>query len=140
MAGTRAAARLLLSDEQRAELVAMANSPSLPHRVVRQAKGLLDAADGMANEEIGRRCGVSANTVRAWRQAFIQRGVAGVGVVAKGRGRRPWLPEGKVAEVVRVTWTRRPRPRCSVSTRKPRSRRWTGPSPACPWSAAGPGR
>src|SRR5437868_3356343 len=33
------------------------------------AQGLLGAADGVANEEIGRRRGVSANTVRAWRAA-----------------------------------------------------------------------
>jgi transposase len=97
-----------VTDEQRADLEAMADSPSLPHRVVRQAKGLLDAAAGVANEEIGRRCGVSANTVRAWRKSFVQRGVAGVGVVAEGRGRKPWLPEGMVAEVVRVTLTEKP--------------------------------
>jgi transposase len=108
MAGTRAAARLLISDEQRAGLEAMANSPSLPYRAVRQARGLLDAADGVANEEIGRRCAVSANTVRAWRKSFTERGVSGVGVVAEGRGRKPWLPEGMVAEVVRVTLTEKP--------------------------------
>ena len=108
MVGTRAAARLLITDGQRAGLEAIVGSPSLPHRAVRQAQGLLDAADGVANEEIGRRCGVSANTVRAWRKSFAQRGVAGVGVVAEGRGRRPWLPEGMVAEVVRVTLTEKP--------------------------------
>src|SRR4051812_50086641 len=108
MAGTRAAGRLLISDEQRAELEALANSPSLPHRVVRQAHGLLDAADGVANEEIGRRRGVSANTVRAWRTSFARRGVARVGMIAEGRGRKPWLPEGMVAEVVRVTLTEKP--------------------------------
>jgi transcriptional regulator with XRE-family HTH domain len=108
MSGTRAAARLVLTEAQRAELEAIANSPSLPHRAVRQAKGLLDAADALANEEIGRRCGVSANTVRAWRKSFAERGVAGVGVVAEGRGRKPWLPEGMVAEVVRVTLTEKP--------------------------------
>ena len=104
----RRAARLLISDEQRAGLEAMANSPSLPHRAVRQAQGLLDAADAVANEEIGRRCGVSANTVRAWRTLFAQRGVAGVGVVAEGRGRKPWLPDGMVEQVVRVTLTEKP--------------------------------
>src|SRR5215207_4790942 len=108
MSGTRAAARLLVTDQQRAELAAIASSPSLSYRAVRQAKGLLDAADGVANEEIGRRHGVSANTVRAWRASFADRGVAGVGVVAAGRGRKPWLPEGTVAEVVRVTLTETP--------------------------------
>jgi len=108
MVGTRAADRLVLSDGQRAELEAIAASPSLAHRAVRQAGGLLDATRGLANEEIGRRHGVSANTVRAWRKSFAARGVAGVGVVAEGRGRKPWLPEGTVAEVVRLTLTEKP--------------------------------
>jgi Helix-turn-helix domain len=33
---------------------------------------------------------------------------AGVGVVGQGRGRKPWLPDGMVAEVVRVTLTEKP--------------------------------
>lgn len=57
MAGTRAATRLLISDEQRAEMAAIAKSSSLPNRAVRQAQGLLDAADGVANEGIGCRAG-----------------------------------------------------------------------------------
>ncbi len=103
-----AAAGLVLSGEDRAELEAIAASPSLSHRAVRQARGLLYAADGLANEETARRVGVSANTVRAWRHAFAVRGVAGVGVVAPGRGAKPSLPEGTVAEVVRVTLTETP--------------------------------
>ena len=58
---------------------------------------------GFANEEIARRCGVDSDAVRRWRRRFSELGVAGVGVIAKGRGRRSWLPEGTVAEVVRVT-------------------------------------
>jgi transposase len=93
---------------QRLELEEIAGLPSLPHPAVRQASGLLDARLGLSNEEIGRRNGVSANTVRSWRAGFVERGVAGVGVVAQGRGRKPWLPEGIVAEVVRVTLTETP--------------------------------
>ena len=104
----REAPRLLMSDEQRRELEAIAGSPSLSHRAVRQAEGLLLAADGVPNEETARRVGVSANTVRAWRASFARLGVSGVGVVAAGRGRKPWLPEGTVAEVVRVTLNERP--------------------------------
>ena len=47
--------------------------------------------------------GTSAESVRAWRRRFAEQGVEGVGRIAPGRGRRPWLPEGTVAEVVRVT-------------------------------------
>jgi len=94
--------------QQREELEVIAGSPSLPHREVRQARALLDARLGLSNEEIGRRNGVSANTVRAWRRGFAREGVSGVGVIAEGRGRKPWLPDGIVAEVVRMTLTETP--------------------------------
>ena len=94
---------LAVSDEQRAALEKMARSTSLPHRTVTQSKALLWAADGEANEEIARRCGVDSDAVRRWRRRFDDQGVTGVGVIAKGRGRRSWLPEGTVAEVMRVT-------------------------------------
>jgi len=103
-----AAPALILTDGQREALEAIVSSPSLPHRAVRQARGLLLAAEGLANEEIGRRVGVSSNTVRAWRQALPERGVEQVGVIAKGRGRRSWLAEGAVEEIVRLTFTQRP--------------------------------
>ena len=49
------AAALPVSDAQRAQLQKMAGSTSLPHRTVVQARGLLWASDGVANEEIARR-------------------------------------------------------------------------------------
>ena len=80
----------------------MAVSSSLPHRQVVQARALLLAADGMANEEIARRCGVDSDTVRRWRSGSPRSGAVGVGVIAKGRGRKSSLPAGTVAEVLRV--------------------------------------
>jgi transposase len=103
-----AAPALPVSVEQRVDLARMARSTVLPHRVVAQARGLLLAADGVANEQIARRCGVDSDTVRRWRARFAERGVAGVGVIAEGRGRKSWLPEGMVAEVVRLTRHERP--------------------------------
>lgn len=94
---------LVVSEEERTELEGMARSTSLPHRTVRQAKALLWAVDGMANEEIARRSGVDSDTVRRWRRRFEESGAEGVGAIAKGRGRKSWLPEGTVPEVVRVT-------------------------------------
>jgi len=49
---------LPVTEGQRVELKRMAGSSSLPHRTVMQAKALLWAADGVANQEIARRCGV----------------------------------------------------------------------------------
>jgi len=86
----------------------MAASMSLPHRQVVQARGLLWASDGVANEEIARRCGVDSDTVRRWRSRFVEQGIAGVGRIAKGRGRKPSLPVGTVEEVLRLTHKERP--------------------------------
>ena len=71
------AAPLALSRSDQAELERMARSTSLPHRTVRQAKALLWAADGVANEEIARRSEADADTVRCWRRRFEERGRRG---------------------------------------------------------------
>ncbi len=94
---------LPVTDDQRADLKRIAGSTRLPHRKVVQAKALLLAVDGVGNEEIARRSGVDSDAVRRWRNRFGQMGVEGVGAIAKGRGRKPSLAEGTVAEVVRVT-------------------------------------
>jgi transposase len=102
------ASPLAISDEQRMSLERMARSSSLPHRTVTQANALLLAGDGVATNEVARRCGTTNESVRAWRRRFELEGIDGVGRIAPGRGRRSWLPEGTVAEVVRVTREERP--------------------------------
>jgi len=97
-----------MTPAQREELAAISRSASRPHRVVVQARGLLLAAEGFANAEIARRCEVDADAVRRWRARFAEKGVAGVGVIAKGRGRKPSLPAGTVEEVLRLTHTEKP--------------------------------
>src|SRR5450759_1194493 len=94
---------LPVTQTQRAQLQKMASSTTLPHRKVVQAKALLWAAQGLANQEIARRCDVDSDAVRRWRARLAPKGADGVGVIAKGRGRKPGLPEGTVAEIVRVT-------------------------------------
>ena len=102
------AAALPVTDEQRVELEKIAASSSLPHRRVAQARALLWAGEGVANEEIARRCGVDSDAVRRWRSRFVEQGTAGVGVIAKGRGRKPSMAPGTVAEVLRITRDERP--------------------------------
>ncbi len=102
------AAAMPVTDQQRVQLERMASSTSLPHRQVVQARALLWACAGVANEEIARRCGVDSDTVRRWRSRFADQGVAGVGRIAKGRGRKPGLAPGTVEEVLRLTHKERP--------------------------------
>ncbi len=94
---------MVMSDEQRAALERMQRSTSLAHRQVVQAKALLLAADGVATNEVARRCSTTDTSVRAWRRRFEAEGVEGVGRIAPGRGRRSWLPDGAVAAVVEDT-------------------------------------
>jgi transposase len=94
---------LSMTDEQRAALEVMARSTTLGHRKVVQAKALLFAADGVGTNEVARRCHTSNESVRAWRRRFEAEGMEGVGRIAKGRGRKSWLPEGTVAAVVHDT-------------------------------------
>lgn len=103
-----AAPPLLMTADDREALDVMSRSVSLPHRQVIQAKGLLLAADGVANEEIARRCSTTSDTVRRWRKRFEESGVGGVGKIAPGRGRKSWLREGTVEAVVHDTLHAKP--------------------------------
>src|SRR5215207_9811603 len=94
---------LVVDDEARAGLEVMARSSSLPHRQVTQARALLLAADGVANAAIARCCGTTTVTVRRWRARFAEQGLAGVGLIAPGRGRKPTVRVDLAAEVVAAT-------------------------------------
>jgi hypothetical protein len=80
---------LPLTQTQRVQLQKMAASTTLPHRKVAQAKALLWAAQGMANQETARRLETDSDTVRRWRVRVLEKGAGGVEVTAKGRGRKP---------------------------------------------------
>jgi transposase len=61
------------------------------------------AADGVGTNEVARRCHTTDDSVRLWRRRFETESVDGVGRIAKGRGRKSWLPEGTVTAVVNDT-------------------------------------
>lgn len=87
------------SDRQDLERLEVIGSP----RARRQARSVLLGAQGMSTQEIARALDISGNTVRVWRHIFEQQGAAGLGTVAKGRGRKRAVPDDVVAEVVRLT-------------------------------------
>src|SRR5665811_599194 len=103
MVHSLAAPPLSLSDDDRRTLEKFARSRTLAQRTVLRARALLFAAQGVANNEIAARVQVNPNSVRMWRQRFEEEGIEGLGKVAPGRGRKPSLPEGTVAEVVNLT-------------------------------------
>ena len=89
---------------------------------------LLMAAEGLANEWISRVVGVSAATVRAWHARFGEDGAKEFGKVTEGRGRKPVIPESKIAEIVELTRFTKPEGATQWSVRSMAAR--VGVSPA----------
>jgi transposase len=92
-----------MSDGQRGALEVLARSQTAPHRQVQRAEALLLAADGIANTRIAARVGVNASTVRAWRARFAKDGLAKLGKVREGRGRKSTIPQSTIEEIVELT-------------------------------------
>jgi transposase len=102
------AAALSMSEGQRQALAVIARSQTAPHRQVQRAKTLLQAADGVANARIAKQVGVSVSTVRAWRTRFTAEGLAKLGKVRAGRGRKPAISQAKIDEIVELTRNSKP--------------------------------
>ena len=88
---------------QREILEKLAKSQTATHRDVTRAKALLLAEDGVANTAIAWELGVSATSVTSWRSRFEQEGMGKFGKVKAGRGRKPTIPDDKVAAIVEAT-------------------------------------
>ena len=97
-----------MSDGQRVALEALARSQVAPHRQVQRAKALMLAAEGMANSHIAEDLELSPPTVRTWRERFGSEGLAKLGEVRAGRGRKPSISDDKVAEIVNLTLHSKP--------------------------------
>lgn len=96
------------------------------------------AGDGVANARIAGQVGVSVSTVRAWRSRFAIDGVAKLGKVADGRGRKPMLSKEKINEIVELTRNSKPDGETHWSVRTMAKR--VGVSPATVqriWAARG---
>jgi transposase len=100
---SHAAAALALTERQRRALEIIAKSTTAPHRDVVRARALLLAADGVANTRIAEQAGVSAVTVRTWRERFATDGLAKFGQVREGRGRKVSISAEKVEAIVHAT-------------------------------------
>ncbi len=132
------AAALVVSGGQRAALQVIARSQTAPHREVQRAQVLLFAVEGLANARIATRVGVSPATVRAWRARFAQEGLAKLGTVRPGRGRKSTIPQAKIDEIVELTRHSKPAGQTHWSCRTIAQR--VGVSPATVqrvWAARG---
>ena len=99
---------MVMSDGQREALGVLARSQTAPHRQVQRAEALLLAADGVANTRIAEQVGVNPSTVRAWRTRFAEEGLAKLGRVRAGRGRKSTIAQDTIEEIVELTRNSKP--------------------------------
>jgi putative transposase len=98
---------ITLSKEEREQLNAIENSRSLPHGLVRRARIVLLAADGISNNTIAERVGLSHQTVCQWRQRYLRQGLAGLSDELRP-GRPRSISDEEVASLVRKTIQTKP--------------------------------
>ncbi|MEQ1759802.1 MAG: helix-turn-helix domain-containing protein [Vicinamibacterales bacterium] len=80
-----------LSERDRDLVETWSRSRTLPSRLVQRSRIVLLLADGRRVADVASQLGVSATTVRLWRQRFEKQGAAGLLNDAPGRGRKPAL-------------------------------------------------
>ena len=69
---------LVLTDEQREQLVAVSQSTSMPYGLVQRARIILACGEGVTNSAVAQRLDVSLSAVGKWRRRFLERGVQGL--------------------------------------------------------------
>jgi hypothetical protein len=97
-------APLGLRDGDREKLVALTRASSMPAGLAQRALIVLLAADGVSNNEIGSRVGVSRPTVIGWRARYDSSGIGGLS--DRRRSGRP----GTLDHAAIVTPTLKPQP------------------------------
>ena len=113
----RVAARITLSEEQRATLESWSRGRKTPARLVLRAKIVLHAAAGLENREIALKLGTDRESVGRWRSRFAKFGLTGIEKDAPRSGRKPSIPRSTVEEIVRLTTSSKPKNATHWSTR-----------------------
>ncbi|MFF4533428.1 IS630 family transposase [Streptomyces sp. NPDC001407] len=91
-----------LSEEQAADLRALANSPDVPADVASRARIVLWTDEGRRRKDIAELLGVSLPTVDRWKTRYAQRGLAGLEGDRPG-GAREQVPTRVRARVIALT-------------------------------------
>ena len=99
---------LTLSEIERAHLLTLAHSRTLPYSQVRRAQIILRSAEGETNTAIAQRYGVAVQTVGHWRRRFHQYGLAGLSDAPRS-GRPRTHDDDHVATLLRTVLASKPK-------------------------------
>ncbi len=104
----RIAPLITLSDEDRAKLLWWSRGRSTPARLVLRANIVLDAAEGLRNEDIAEKRQIDRTVVGRWRRRFAQSGLTGIEKDLPRGGRRPVTRQAVTAKIIEWTTQRQP--------------------------------
>jgi len=97
----RVAKPVIISDDERVELQAMAASKSDSTQIRLRANIILAASEGLENNAISNKLRCCRRTVGLWRNRFVAGGIAALSLDAPRTGRKPAKRNGVEAEVLR---------------------------------------
>ena len=103
------AARVVVSQEQRALLESWQRAASTPQSVALRCRIILLGAEGVSNNQISKQLEVSRPAILLWRQRFEDGGPHALTEIAPGRGRPPVIDAAKVKRIVEATIRTKPR-------------------------------
>lgn len=113
----RVASPLVLSEEERSQLVKWSHGRSTPQRLVLRSRIVLRAAEGLQNKEIAVLLGTHPDTVSLWRSRFHACRLDGIRKDAPRPGRKPQVPEAVVERILHKTLHEKPPGATHWSTR-----------------------
>lgn len=99
--------KLYVSEEDKQELVRWLRRRQMPAAEQARARIILLSIEGLSGKEIGRRVGVTTQTVSKWRTRFERDGIAGLSDAPR-TGRPRTISDEKVAEVIEKTLHTKP--------------------------------
>ncbi len=99
---------IVLSEQEQMQLKSIISSRSLPSGLVTRARIVLMAADGLTNNQISEKIGLSHQAVCKWRQRYLQQGISGLHDELRP-GRPRTLTDEIVATLIRKTLNTRPK-------------------------------
>lgn len=104
----RRAIAIVLDDLQRLKLEEFKRGRRVPVRLAERAAIVLHAADGLEDQEIGRKMGITRQKAARWRKRYAQAGLAGIEKDASRPGRKRRIDDQRRAAVVRKTLSGKP--------------------------------
>ena len=114
----RKAKSVKLTEAMRSELLKLKRGAKTPQRLAQRSSIVLLAEEGMANEEIGARLGLTPHKVARWRNRYVEKGLAGILNDQSGRGRKATIKPEQKTELVRLTLETTPEMATHWSTRR----------------------